>query len=74
MRCLGCDTYETVAFDIVRRPKTTPIHELGRIAHLAQLSAFSALSATRFVIANSKTPGGGSFIDASEGLIAERLY
>jgi len=74
VRRLGCDTHQTVALDIVRRPKTTPIHELGRIAHLAQLSAFSALGATRFVIANSKTPGGGSFIDASEGLIAERLY
>jgi hypothetical protein len=26
-RCLGCDTHQTVALDIVRRPKTTPIHE-----------------------------------------------
>ena len=30
VRCLGCDTHQTVAFDIVRRPKTTPIHELER--------------------------------------------
>jgi hypothetical protein len=30
-RCLGCDTHQTVALDIVRRPKaTTPIHELER--------------------------------------------
>ena len=28
--CLGCDTHQTVALDIVRRPKTTPIHELER--------------------------------------------
>jgi hypothetical protein len=28
VRCLGCDTHQTVALDIVRRPKTTPIHEL----------------------------------------------
>ena len=27
VRCLGCDTHQTVALDIVRRPKTTPIHE-----------------------------------------------
>jgi len=27
---LGCDTHQTVALDIVRRPKTTPIHELER--------------------------------------------
>jgi hypothetical protein len=29
-RCLGCDTHQTVALDIVRRPKTTPIHEHER--------------------------------------------
>jgi hypothetical protein len=30
VRCLGCDTHQTVALDTVRRPKTTPIHELER--------------------------------------------
>jgi hypothetical protein len=30
VRCLGCDTNQTVALDIVRRPKTTPVHELER--------------------------------------------
>jgi hypothetical protein len=30
VKCLGCDTHQTVALDIVRRPKTTPIHELER--------------------------------------------
>lgn len=31
VRCLGCDTHQTVALDIVRRPKEiTPIHELER--------------------------------------------
>lgn len=24
VRCLGCDTHQTVALDIIRRPKTTP--------------------------------------------------
>jgi len=38
VRCLGCDTHQTVAPDVVRRPKATPIHELSgtcaaRIAH-----------------------------------------
>jgi hypothetical protein len=28
VRCLGCDTNQTVELDIVRRPKHTPIHEL----------------------------------------------
>ena len=30
VRCLGCDTHQTAALDVVRRPKTTPIHELDR--------------------------------------------
>jgi hypothetical protein len=30
VRCLGCDTHQTVTLDIVRRPKSTPIHELER--------------------------------------------
>jgi hypothetical protein len=30
VRCVGCDTHQTVALDIIRRPKTTPIHELER--------------------------------------------
>ena len=30
VRCLGCDTHQTVALGIVRRPKAIPIHELER--------------------------------------------
>lgn len=30
VRCLGCDTNQPVALDIVRRPKSTPVHELER--------------------------------------------
>jgi len=30
VRCLGCDTHQTVDARIVRRPQTTPIHELER--------------------------------------------
>ncbi|QPF83910.1 hypothetical protein IC762_30315 [Bradyrhizobium genosp. L] len=30
VKCSGCDTHQTVALDIVRRPKSTPIHELER--------------------------------------------
>jgi hypothetical protein len=30
VKCLGCNTHQTVAHDIVRRPKTTPAHELER--------------------------------------------
>ncbi|MBR0733487.1 hypothetical protein JQ595_32550 [Bradyrhizobium japonicum] len=30
VRCLGCDTNQTVDLSIVRRPKCTPVHELER--------------------------------------------
>jgi hypothetical protein len=30
VRCLGCDTSQTVALNIIRRPKATPVHELER--------------------------------------------
>src|ERR1700744_196144 len=30
VRCLGCDTHQTVDLTIVRRPKATPVHELER--------------------------------------------
>jgi hypothetical protein len=30
VKCLGCQTHQTVALNIVRRPKMTPIHELER--------------------------------------------
>lgn len=30
VKCLGCNTHQTVPLTIVRRPKTTPIHELER--------------------------------------------
>ncbi|AWM02581.1 hypothetical protein [Bradyrhizobium amphicarpaeae] len=30
VRCLGCDTNQAVPLDIIRRPKTTPVHELER--------------------------------------------
>src|SRR6202142_3193437 len=30
VKCLGCGTHQTVALNIVRRPKAPPIHELER--------------------------------------------
>jgi hypothetical protein len=40
VRCLGCDTNQTVALDIIRRPKTTPIHELERRMRCRDCSRF----------------------------------
>ncbi|WP_299802888.1 hypothetical protein [Tardiphaga sp.] len=30
VRCHGCDTHQTVALDVIRRPMATPVHELER--------------------------------------------
>jgi ferric-dicitrate binding protein FerR (iron transport regulator) len=38
VRCLGCDTHQTVALDIVRRPKATPVHELERYMRCKECS------------------------------------
>ena len=38
VKCLGCNTHQTVALDIVRRPKTTPVHELERYMRCRQCS------------------------------------
>jgi ribosomal protein S27E len=39
VKCLGCDNHQTVALDIVRRPKTTPVHELERYMRCKDCSA-----------------------------------
>lgn len=39
VRCLGCNTHQTVALDTVRRPKSTPIHELERYLRCKDCSA-----------------------------------
>jgi RNase P subunit RPR2 len=38
VKCLGCNTHQTVSLDIVRRPKTTPVHELERYMRCRQCS------------------------------------
>jgi hypothetical protein len=43
VRCLGCDTHQTVALDIVRRPKTTPVQELERYMRCRQCSGSPGL-------------------------------
>ena len=41
VKCLGCNTHQTVALDIVRRPKATPIHELERYMRCKDCSQVS---------------------------------
>lgn len=38
VKCLGCETHQAVALDIVRRPKWTPIHELERYMRCKECS------------------------------------
>ena len=40
VKCLGCNTHQTVALNIVRRPKVTPIHELERYMRCKECSWF----------------------------------
>jgi len=44
---LGCNTHQTVALDIVRRPKATPIHELERYMRCRQCSEVRGYSYKR---------------------------
>ena len=47
VRCLGCDMHQTVALDIVRRSKTTPIHELERYMRCKECSQVRGYSYKR---------------------------
>ena len=42
VKCLGCNTHQTVALNIVRRPKSTPIHELERYMRCKDAHGFKA--------------------------------
>jgi hypothetical protein len=63
VRCLGCETNQTVALDIIRRPKTTLIHELERYMRCKDCSRLrgypykrSALVALRETKISAKHP------------------
>jgi len=47
VKCFGCDTHQTVALDIVRRPKTMPIHELERYMRCKHCSRLQGRPYTR---------------------------
>jgi hypothetical protein len=68
VRCLDCDTHQTVALDIVRRPKTAPVHELARYMRCKDCSQVRGIrisgaiwwrfGAQRFRRATCPRPGG----------------
>jgi hypothetical protein len=55
VKCLGCDTHETVALYIVRRPKTTPIHELARLTRVEDIYE---VRGNRFCVCFGEQSGG----------------
>jgi hypothetical protein len=56
VRCLGCDTHQTVALDVVRRPKTTPIHELERYMRCKDCSQVRGYAYKRSHLVGSDPP------------------
>ena len=52
VKCFGCNTHQTVALDIVRRPKATPVHELERYMSAGIfLGKFSSLASPNSIFA-----------------------
>ena len=43
VKCLGCDTHQTIALDIVRRPKATPVHNSNATCGAASAPKFGAI-------------------------------
>jgi hypothetical protein len=41
VKCLGCNTHQTVALNIVRRPKTTPIHTSWNVICVVEIARTS---------------------------------
>ena len=64
VKCLGCNTHQTVALDIVRRPKATPVHELERYMRCRQCSEvykrshLVALRTIKITAGDPRRPGG----------------
>ena len=51
VKCSGCNTHQTVALDVVRRPKTTPIHELERYMRCRSAPRCGAILQARHLVA-----------------------
>src|ERR1700754_3516036 len=49
VKCLGCDTHQTVALDFVRRPKSTPVHELERYMRCKDFPKSGAIPTSRAI-------------------------
>ena len=66
VRCLGCDTHQTDALDIVRRPKTTPVHELERYMRCRRCSEVRGYPYKRshlVALRQAKISAKGSYVE-----------
>jgi hypothetical protein len=80
VKCLGCDTHQTVALDIVRRPKAMPIHELERYMRCkdcSQVRGYPSLLALHISMPSTAkwncTPSRSPLADNSVGAKAATL-
>ena len=69
VKCLGCNTHQTVALDIVRRPKTTAVHELERYMRCKDCSRLRGYrtSAAIWCAAHDQDHGKRSALDVVAG-------
>src|SRR6478735_5801281 len=67
VRCLGCETHQTVALDVVRRPKATPIHELERLPPMLRSPWLSVQAGPSGRAASDKDHGERSALDVVAG-------
>jgi ribosomal protein S27E len=56
VRCLGCKTHQTIALDIIRRPKTTPIHELERYMRCKDCSQLQGYPTSAAILSHCGRP------------------
>jgi hypothetical protein len=75
VKCLGCDTHQTVALDILRRPKTTPVHELERYMRRASAPKSGAMPTSAAIWSRCARPrdhGERSAVDVVAGRAVNR--
>src|SRR6478609_9205875 len=66
VRCLGCNTHQTVALDIVRRPKATPVHELERYMRCkdcTQVGGYPYKRSHLVALRQAKISAKGSYVE-----------
>ena len=84
VKCLGCNTHQTVPLDIVRRPKATPVHELERYMRCKDCSRLQgypykrshlvALRTTKITASDPPQRGGRASGEEGQGPAIKPVY